>query len=100
MTATVHPFPTATTIETDEGLIDLMKRSVVEVFDGDEREFEEAYAQALAQQIADLSEANNGFTIDLAEELADAMRGVLLQWLGEHQCCPREELFDYLKGYL
>lgn len=84
------------TLENDEGLIQLMNRAVRETFDGDEEEFELAFTQALAQQILELSAVNDGFTLCQAEELADAMRGVLLQWLGEHSCCPREDLELFL----
>jgi len=80
------------TIENDPGLIALMQRTVDEIYGGNNAEFEEAYAEALAAQIEELALANNGFSLNLKEELADAMRGVLLQWLGEHTCLPREDL--------
>jgi hypothetical protein len=80
------------TIGNDRGLIALMERTVKEIYDGNDAEFEDAYAEALAQQIEELALANNGFSFNLKEELADAMRGVLLQWLGEHTCLPREDL--------
>jgi pyridoxal biosynthesis lyase PdxS len=82
------------TVETDEGLLELMKQTVTGVFNGDGREFEKALTEAMAEQMVELMEANVNvdFTIDLAETLADAMRGVLLQWLGRHPCCPREDI--------
>ncbi len=100
MTNNVLHFPSkkpGETIETDSGLIDLMKRAVDEAFDGDEKEFERAYAEALTQQIIELHQACNGYPVDLSEELADAMRGVLLQWIGEYPCFPRED-FDLLRS--
>jgi hypothetical protein len=84
------------TIGNDRGLIALMERTVKEIYNGNNAEFEEAYADALAQQIEDLVLANNGFSFNLKEELADAMRGVLLQWLDEHTCMPREDFTYFL----
>jgi hypothetical protein len=84
------------TIENDEGLLNLVQRTVSEIYMGNEHEFEEAFSEALAQQIVELSDVNDGFGVNLAEELADAMRGVLLQWLGEHTCCPREDMPVFL----
>lgn len=89
------PIP-ETNIQTDEELVALMRRAQAEVFEGKAKEFEEAYGEALATQIVELYEANNGFSTDLAEELADAMRAVLLQWLGEYPCCPREDSATFL----
>lgn len=84
------------TIENDTDLIGLMQRTVTEIYDGNNAEFEDAYAEALAQQIEELVEVNDGFSFNLKEELADAMRAVLLQWLGEHTCFPREDLPFFL----
>ncbi len=84
------------TIENDQGLIALMQRTVDEVYGGNHAEFEEAYADAMAEQVMELASVNESFTYNLKEELADAMRGVLLQWLGEHTCCPREDLPVFL----
>ena len=85
-------------IETDSSLIALMTKAVTDAFDGDEEEFEKAFAEAMAEQIVELADANDGFSVNLAEELTDAMRGVLLQWLGEHSCCPREDIDIFLMG--
>jgi len=82
-----------TTLENDESTFALMARCVTEVFEGNTGAFDNAFAEAMAQQIIELSEANDHvFEANLSEELADAMRGVLLQWLGEHPPLPREEL--------
>lgn len=92
---TVIPFKTSEeplTVENDKGLIALMVRTRDEVFGGSDEDFEEAYAQALKQQVFELSQASASFTPDSSEELADAMRGVLIQWLGEHPSCPREDM--------
>lgn len=83
-------------LETDTSLVAMMQRAVKEVFDGNNNEFERAYAEAMAQQIIELNEVSDGFNLSLAEELADAMRGVLHQWLGEHSCCPREDIDVFL----
>jgi len=98
----VLPFtkPKNTTLANDTGLLSLMMRALVETFDGNEQEFEDALAEALAVQIVELAEANDGFSMNLAEELADAMRGVLLQWLGQHSSCPREDLGLFMDAFV
>ena len=80
------------TISTDKKLISMMQRAVDEVFAGNDTEFEDAFAEALAQQIDEFMDVSDGINLNMKEELADAMRAVLLQWLGEHTCCPREDM--------
>ena len=84
------------TIENDTGLIELMQRAQDEIYGGNAKVFEAAYADALAAEIADLSEADD-FSDDLSEELADAMRGVLLQWIGEYPCYPKRDIPGFLR---
>jgi hypothetical protein len=76
----------------DDTLLYLMERSLYETFSGNHDEFEEALAEAMATQIVELSAENNGFSLNLKDELLDAMRAVLLQWIGEHPPLPREDL--------
>jgi hypothetical protein len=76
----------------DDTLMHLMERSLFHTFDGNHIEFEKALAEAMAVQIVELSAENDGFSLTLKEELLDAMRAVLLQWLGEYPPLPREDL--------
>ena len=70
----------------------LIRRCIAEAFDGQEREFRQAYDQALRVQDKEVREANpHASDDDLRELITDAMNGVMLQWLGEYPCCPREE---------
>ena len=85
-----------TTIENDLGLIALMQQAQNEIYSGDVQEFDRAYAEAVAAQMLELAEANDCAPRDLAEELADAMRGVLLQWLGMHPCYAKRDLPAFL----
>ena len=90
----------AVTIETDAELLKLMERAQTEVFDTPE-EFEQAFCEALAEQMLELLEVNDGvFPANLAEELSDAMHGVLLQWLGEYKCYSDQDIPRVLQRIL
>ena len=88
---------TRTTIENDQGLIKLMERAQKEIYSGNAAAFDQAYAEALATQIVDLAEANDCHPGNLATELADAMRGVLVQWLGEYPCYAKRDIPGFLQ---
>ncbi len=74
------------------------EKVLVEVFNNNQEEFDEAFAEASTEQFFDLLEAvfetageaacrasHNNLGNDIREELLDAMIGVMKQWLGEHK---------------
>ena len=101
----VIPFRTTVKEKTiDEAMAALQKRVLDEVFDGDESSYQDAFAEASTEQVLELMQAmfdlgGNDIvkkSLDIKEELGDAMIGVMQQWLDEH---PSEDEALVLEAY-